>query len=71
MRAATQFWADGPAFETPPGHWNVLANDVSDELEAAGALRIGATGPVLVRSPSILPMMVNSIEDSFILNSSD
>jgi hypothetical protein len=49
MRAATQFWADGPASETPPGHWNVLANDVSDELEAAGALRIGGTGPVLER----------------------
>ena len=49
MRAATQFWADGPASETPPGHWNVLANDVSDELEAAGALRIGGTGPVLDR----------------------
>ena len=49
MRAATQFWADGPASETPPGHWNVLANDVSDELEAAGALRIGGTGPVLGR----------------------
>ena len=49
MRAATQFWADGPASETPPGHWNVLANDVSDELEAAGALRIGGSGPVLGR----------------------
>jgi hypothetical protein len=49
MRAATQFWADGPASETPPGHWNVLANDVSDELEAAGALRIAGTGPVLDR----------------------
>ena len=49
MRAATQFWADGPASETPPGHWNVLANDVSDELEAAGTLRIGGTGPVLDR----------------------
>ena len=27
-----EFWADGPKSETPPGHWNVLANDVSDEL---------------------------------------
>ena len=52
MRAATQFWADGPASETPPGHWNVLANDVSDELEAAGALRIGGdwAGPRCVWS---------------------
>jgi hypothetical protein len=49
MRAATQFWADGPASETPPGHWNVLANDVSDELETAGALRISGTGPVIER----------------------
>jgi hypothetical protein len=49
MRVATQFWADGPASETPPGHWNVLANDVSDELEAAGALQMGGTGPVLGR----------------------
>ena len=29
-RARTEFWADGPSSETPPGHWNVLANDVSD-----------------------------------------
>jgi hypothetical protein len=49
MRAATQFWADGPASETPPGHWNVLANDVSDELASAGGLRIGGTGAVLER----------------------
>jgi hypothetical protein len=25
-----EFWADGPKSETPPGHWNVLANSVSD-----------------------------------------
>ena len=49
MRALAEFWADGPQSETPPGHWNVLANDVSDELEAADALRIGGTGPVLDR----------------------
>ena len=29
-RALTEFWADGPDSETPPGHWNVVANDVSD-----------------------------------------
>jgi hypothetical protein len=29
-RALTEFWADGPESETPPGHWNVVANDVSD-----------------------------------------
>jgi hypothetical protein len=29
-RALTECWADGPESETPPGHWNVVANDVSD-----------------------------------------
>jgi hypothetical protein len=27
-RALTEFWADGPASETPPGHWNTVANAV-------------------------------------------
>jgi hypothetical protein len=31
-RALTEFWADGPKSETPPGHWNTVANDVSDSL---------------------------------------
>jgi hypothetical protein len=25
-----EFWADGPKSETPPGHWNTLANAVTD-----------------------------------------
>ncbi|WP_164010786.1 vanadium-dependent haloperoxidase [Pyxidicoccus trucidator] len=29
-RVLAEFWADGPKSETPPGHWNVLANAVSD-----------------------------------------
>ncbi len=29
-RAIAEFWADGPDSETPPGHWNTLANEVSD-----------------------------------------
>lgn len=29
-RAIAEYWADGPDSETPPGHWNKLANDVSD-----------------------------------------
>jgi hypothetical protein len=29
-RALTEFWADGPQSETPPGHWNTLANSVVD-----------------------------------------
>jgi Domain of unknown function (DUF6851) len=49
LRVAAQFWADGPASETPPGHWNVIANDVGDELEAAAELRIGGAGPAVNR----------------------
>ena len=29
-RVMAEFWTDGPSSETPPGHWNVLANDVAD-----------------------------------------
>lgn len=44
-RALAEFWADGPRSETPPGHWNTIANAVSDEL--APDLRIGgAATPV-------------------------
>ena len=46
-RAIAEFWADGPNSETPPGHWNVIANAVSDAL--APNLRIGGTGPVVDR----------------------
>lgn len=41
-RALAQFWADGPASETPPGHWNTVANDVSDTR--GFRFRIGGTG---------------------------
>lgn len=46
-RAVAEFWADGPRSETPPGHWNVLANEVSDDLDPD--LRVGGTGPVVDR----------------------
>jgi hypothetical protein len=46
-RVMAEFWADGPKSETPPGHWNVLANLVSDEL--APNLRIAGTGPSVDR----------------------
>ncbi len=46
-RIMAEFWADGPNSETPPGHWNVLANLVSDELDPD--LRVGGTGPVVDR----------------------
>ena len=32
-RVLAEFWADGPKSETPPGHWNTLANEVSDAPE--------------------------------------
>lgn len=28
-RVLAEFWADGPHSETPPGHWNTLANDIT------------------------------------------
>ncbi len=46
-RALAEFWADGPKSETPPGHWNVIANSVGDEL--GSDLRIGGSGPVVDR----------------------
>ncbi len=46
-RALAEFWADGPDSETPPGHWNTLANSVSDTLDPD--LRIGGAGPVVDR----------------------
>src|SRR5207253_4427551 len=46
-RTIAEFWADGPNSETPPGHWNVIANTVSDAL--APNLRIGGQGPVIDR----------------------
>ena len=44
-RILAEFWADGPESETPPGHWNVIANEVSDDplIEK----RIGGVGPVV------------------------
>jgi hypothetical protein len=42
-RVLAEFWADGPDSETPPGHWNTIANYVSDHplvekrLEGTGA----------------------------------
>jgi hypothetical protein len=46
-RIVAEFWADGPHSETPPGHWNVLANAVGDRL--GPVLRVGGTGPVVDR----------------------
>ena len=50
LRAAAEFWADGPRSETPPGHWNVIANDASDSLLAKKApLLIGGVGQAVDR----------------------
>jgi hypothetical protein len=46
-RVLAEFWADGPKSETPPGHWNAIANAVSD---APGfERRIGGAGPEVDR----------------------
>jgi hypothetical protein len=44
-RVIAEFWADGPNSETPPGHWNVIANQVSDN--PLTVKRIGGSGPVV------------------------
>jgi hypothetical protein len=44
-RVMAEFWADGPHSETPPGHWHVLANEVSDHTELEK--RIGGSGPIV------------------------
>lgn len=44
-RVLAEFWADGPASETPPGHWFVIANYVSDHPMVVK--RIEGTGPLL------------------------
>lgn len=31
-RLLAEYWADGPSSETPPGHWNVIFNEISDDL---------------------------------------
>ncbi len=44
-RVLAEFWADGPSSETPPGHWNTLANQVTD---APGFQRhLAGSGPLL------------------------
>lgn len=44
-RVLAEFWADGPNSETPPGHWNTLANQATDH--PSFVKRIGGTGRVL------------------------
>jgi hypothetical protein len=42
-RVLAEFWADGPDSETPPGHWNTIANQVTDDPDLVR--RIGGEGP--------------------------
>ena len=42
-RVLAEYWADGPNSETPPGHWHVIANEVS-EMPLLQK-RIRGTGP--------------------------
>ncbi|MFY0600681.1 MAG: VCBS repeat-containing protein [Cyclobacteriaceae bacterium] len=44
-RVLAEFWADGPDSETPPGHWFVLLNHVSDHPEFEA--RLEGKGEVL------------------------
>ena len=46
-RVVAEFWADGPSSETPPGHWNTIANAVTDALDADPL--IGGDGPAVER----------------------
>lgn len=44
-RVLAEFWADGPTSETPPGHWNAIANYVTDQPSTVK--RIGGAGPLV------------------------
>ena len=46
-RVVAEHWADGPESELPPGHWNVIANRVSDDPRLDR--RIGGEGAELDR----------------------
>ena len=46
-RSIAEFWADGPDSETPPGHWNTLANEIGDSL--GEDLTIGGAGESVSR----------------------
>ena len=48
-RVVAEYWADGPMSETPPGHWNSIANLATDGLADLGPLRIGGDGPEVDR----------------------
>lgn len=47
QRVVAEFWADGPHSETPPGHWNAIANVVSDHPLMRHSKRIGGKGKLV------------------------
>jgi hypothetical protein len=48
FRVMAEFWADGPNSETPPGHWNTIANAVSNSP--------GFARQLFGRGPSLDPL---------------
>jgi hypothetical protein len=44
-RVVSQYWADGPTSETPPGHWFKIYNEISDN--PSFVRKYEGTGPVL------------------------
>ena len=44
-RSLAEFWADGPNSETPPGHWHVLAAEISDDANILK--KIHGSGPMV------------------------
>ena len=46
-RILAEFWADGPDSETPPGHWNLFFNQISDH--PSNGLNYAGSGEVLSR----------------------
>lgn len=44
-RVLAEYWADGPESETPPGHWNVLANEIVEH--PSFERRFMGAGPLL------------------------
>ena len=59
-RVLAEFWADGPDSETPPGHWNSLANSVTEHPDFEA--RLNGTG-------EILPALEWDVKMYFALNS--
>ena len=44
VRVVAQSWSDGPKSETPPGHWNVIANEVVVDSPEFTSRKIGGVG---------------------------